>query len=93
MPIMMPYGHAERAALRLLGITINIALPWSLIAPHEKQAQQNHQQTLARLRERGGLDASEAVAILEDRSYRAMDEAQAFSRLAELMRNHLESVK
>lgn len=46
-------------------------IPWSLIAPHDKQAQQNHGgQTLVRLAQRGGLDATEAVAVLEDADYR-----------------------
>lgn len=46
-------------------------IPWSLIAPHDKQAQRNHGgQTLVRLAQRGGLDAMEAVAVLEDADYR-----------------------
>ncbi|MCD2164331.1 hypothetical protein [Comamonas koreensis] len=45
-------------------------LPWSMIAPHEKQAQANHGgQTLERLAERGGLSFCEAAAIMEDRRW------------------------
>ena len=46
-------------------------IPWSLIAAHDKQAQRNHAgQNLVRLAQRGGLDAMEAVAVLEDADYR-----------------------
>lgn len=42
-------------------------LPWEMIAPHEDQARYNHDQTLERLAERGGLDPREAVAVLTGR--------------------------
>jgi hypothetical protein len=44
-----------------------VAIPWEMIAPHEAQAQKNHQQTLERLNERGGLSAEEALYVLQDR--------------------------
>lgn len=45
-------------------------IPWDLIAPFEAQAQSNHgQQTLERLKARGGLSASEALAIIEGRGW------------------------
>jgi hypothetical protein len=47
--------------------------PMSLFRPHEEQAQKNHYQSLDRLAERGGLDWSEALAILKDREF-AIDE-------------------
>jgi hypothetical protein len=47
-------------------------LPWVLIAPHARQAQRNHSQTLERLAERGGLSFDEAAAILEDRPWSAI---------------------
>lgn len=40
-------------------------IPWSLIAPHEAQALRNHDQSLERLNERGGLSPEEALAVLE----------------------------
>ena len=86
MPIMLPSSHAERAALKLLGITVTLPLPWSIIAPHEKQAQANHHQSLETLRRRGGLSACEAVAILEDRPWHDMGPVSAFTRLAALVR-------
>lgn len=48
-------------------------IPWAMIAPHERQAQANHSQTLDRLRERGGLSPCEALAILENRPWKKMD--------------------
>jgi hypothetical protein len=83
----------EDAPMPITGNAAVIPLPWSIIAPHEKQALENHGQTLARLRERGGLSPCEAVAILEDRRWRRMDTAQAFTRLAELLLNNQESVR
>ncbi len=49
------------------------AIPWTAIAPHERQAQQNHSQTLNRLAQRGGLNVSEAVAVMEDRPWKHLD--------------------
>lgn len=60
-------------------------IPWEVLAPHEETAQKNHQQSLERLAHRGGLSASEAVAILEDRPWRRMTSAEAVARLAELV--------
>lgn len=45
-----------------------VAIPWEMIVGHAKQAQANHSQTLERLCERGGLDAGEALAVLDDRA-------------------------
>ena len=46
------------------------SIPWEMIAPHEAQAKHNHDQTLERLAQRGGLSAYEAVAVLTGRSLR-----------------------
>lgn len=40
-------------------------IPWSVIAPFEKQAQRQHSQTLERLAQRGGLSVCEVISILE----------------------------
>lgn len=61
-----------------------LGIPWSVIAPHERQARSNHGQSLERLAERGGLGPCEAVAILEDRPWHRMDQAEAFRRMLEL---------
>lgn len=60
-PIMLDYSHGKWY------------LPMSLFRPHEEQARRNHDQTLDRLRERGGLSPCEALAVLEDRPWRRID--------------------
>ena len=52
-------------------------LPWSAIEPHREQAQKNHCQTLERLAERGGLSWCETLAVLEDRPWSWMGDAEA----------------
>lgn len=50
--------------------------PMSLFEPHEAQAERNHYQSLQTLARRGGLSWCEAVAILEDRDWHKMDNAE-----------------
>lgn len=62
------------------------AIPYALLLPHEKQAMKNHDgQDLDRLAARGGLEASEACAVLEDRPWRPMTREAAHDRLWELV--------
>ena len=49
-----------------------VYIPYNIIAPHEAQAIKNHDQTLQRLAERGGLDWTEALAILNDKTWKEM---------------------
>lgn len=51
------------------GQPVQLQVPMWVFRPWEAQAQANHYQTLDRLRERGGLDAAEAVAILRGLPY------------------------
>jgi hypothetical protein len=60
-------------------------VPWWLVEPHRRQALANHSQTLERLAERGGLDPTELVAVLEDRPWRTMTQIDAVARLNELL--------
>lgn len=60
-----------------------LAIPWSMLAPHEKQALRNHDQTLAGLASRGGLSPCEALAVLEDRPWHRMDDIAAYRQLNE----------
>lgn len=53
----------------ILGDSIIKALPWSMMDPHETQAQRNHSQSLSRLASRGGLGIDEAWYILKDQSF------------------------
>lgn len=54
-----------RATMPIMGATLMNEIPFAMIAPHESNAQRNHGQSLNRLADRGGLAASEAIAILE----------------------------
>ncbi len=48
-------------------------IPYNIIAPHEAQAMRNHGgQTLRCLAERGGLDWTEILAVLKDKTWKEM---------------------
>lgn len=55
--------------LRLFSLGTLTSMPWAMLAPHEAQALHNHDQTLERLAQRGGLSACEVIAILDDSGY------------------------
>lgn len=90
MPIMNGYAYEQKERLRELrqagAFCVVIALPMEMLTPHEAQARANHNQTLNRLAERGGLTASEAIAILKDRGYVRMPHTGANAELLELFR-------
>jgi hypothetical protein len=44
-------------------------IPWAALAPHEKQAERNHSQTLRGLASRGGLSIHEAYHIMKDQEW------------------------
>ena len=71
-------------------------LPWDFIAPHEKQAQANHYQTLERLAQRGGLSWMEMLAVLMDLDFRRINpkanhEAHVLKLLKEWEAVHVEA--
>ena len=43
------------------------SVPWSVVEPHSRQAMRNHDQTLERLAERGGLSPVELWMVCHDR--------------------------
>lgn len=43
------------------------SMPWEMVEPHREQIERNHNQTLERLAERGGLSPSELLAGIEGR--------------------------
>jgi hypothetical protein len=58
------------------------SVPWSMVAPHEKQAIANHDQSLRRLAERGGLSPGELWCIVHNRKWREQpDEKTALAWL------------
>lgn len=58
-----------RTTMPIMGATLMSKVPFAMLAPHEAQAQRNHGQTLGRLAQRGGLDAAEALDILDGRRW------------------------
>jgi len=44
-------------------------VPWAFVAPHERQALRNHDQTLERLAEGGGLGWSEVECVVLDKPW------------------------
>lgn len=81
-PILWPYRRSEIAALDALSCPRQV--PWDLVFAHQGQCLTNHEQTVQRLAERGGLSPSELVAILEDRPWRRMTDEEAAGRLRAL---------
>lgn len=74
----------------ILGTMGQATAPWSLLEPHADRAYLNHGQTLERLRDRGGLDICEVLAILEDRVVTTHDVTAQHARLTALIREHTE---
>ncbi len=53
-------------------------VPWAMLEPFEGNAKKNHDQSLQRLAERGGLDVTEMVAIIEGHTIRWLrDQAES----------------
>ena len=63
-------------------------VPWTLLAPHEEWAWRNHDQSLERLAERGGLGVCEMLSVIEHRRWHAMDFADAVAQLKALVAAH-----
>ncbi len=70
---------------RMFPVQYGPSIPWTLIAPHESQAKANHSQSLEQLAARGGISSCEAVAILEDRPWRQMNDELAKLTLRRLL--------
>lgn len=86
-PILHNYRLLETVQTVRKGgaVALVVQIPWGMIAPHERQAHDNHGQTLARLAERGGLSACEACAVLDNRKWQKMHDAAAHARLMHLI--------
>lgn len=83
-PVMLPFVLPRETQRKDIYARCPREVPWSLVEPHEAQVIRNHQQTLERLAQRGGLGPDELVAVLEDRRWRDMPEREAVDRLVEL---------
>lgn len=60
---------------------VMVSFPYEEVAKHEKQMLINHEQSVEQVAKRGGLTAAELLAVLEDRKYHAISEANANSQL------------
>lgn len=81
-PILRPCGKEKTYAD--LGIPQEI--PWALVAAHNNQCLRNHYQNAQRLADRGGLNISELVAVLEDRPYKHLTDVDAAILLEQLVK-------
>jgi hypothetical protein len=86
-PIQMPTRLSEQLEVQRAGFASLRAIPWDMIGPHEAQAERNHDQSLKTLARRCGLSACEAVAILEDREWRAMPLIESYEKLDGMVRD------
>lgn len=76
-------------SVRRMPVGAPMSVPWSLLAPHEAQAQRNHGgQSLERLAERGGLSLCEMCAVIEDRRWRHMEHEDALARIHRAIEDH-----
>lgn len=86
-PVLIQGSREKCVALRAAGCPETV--PWDLLAPHEKQALRNHDQTLKRLAERGGLSPAEMVAVIEGSSIPfGKRDVDMLPRLLELIREY-----
>ena len=88
-PLLFGHGREGRDELERLGCPRSV--PWAFVAPHEAQARANHDQTLERLAERGGLSPSELVAVVRGEGLRvvlARRDEDAVPLLLELLKGH-----
>lgn len=84
-PVLQQGSRAYIAELELAGCPA--AVPWSLVKPHEKQAQANHGQSLKRLAERGGLSPAELVHLLNGHGLNwSLSDVRAVPELLRLMK-------
>jgi hypothetical protein len=58
------------------------SVPWAFVASHERQAQENHSQSLEELASRGGCSPDEILAIVGDRPWFPMLDRDAIEALA-----------
>jgi hypothetical protein len=81
-PILWTYRREDGKEWERLGCPRTV--PWAFMAPHAERAMKNHDQTLERLAERGGLSPSEMVCVLENRGWRdvlSLSDVDAIGRL------------
>lgn len=61
-------------------------VPWRLVEPHRDRALKNHDQTLERLNERGGLDPLELYAVIQNLDWNQVKNLDANQCMLSIMR-------
>ena len=82
-PILWPAARAARQELEALGCPRSVL--WPAVAPHEKQALENHGQTLERLAQRGGLSPRELLAVLRGVGWHDVHEVPLAEAVQEIL--------
>ncbi|MBM3927618.1 MAG: hypothetical protein FJ335_04045 [Sphingomonadales bacterium] len=72
MPIMLTSAFRQRITRGERLVHVRSVPLTVFVDVHERQSDANHGQSLARIRERGGFDATEMVAVLACLHYRAI---------------------
>jgi hypothetical protein len=83
-PVLLDHDFRARTArsLREAGSYFScVGVPRAMLDEHVQQCYLNHGTSLDRLARRGGLTADECLAILEDRAWAPIGEADAHKRL------------
>lgn len=91
MPIMVTSGLRLRIARGERPVIVKSVPLTIFTTAHERQCDRNHSQTLDRIRQRGGFDAGEAVAVLSCLHYdaiRSVEEESAHKILYEMIAAH-----
>ncbi len=87
-PVLWPYQRAEKKRVQDLDCPHEV--PWRMLAAYEEQAERYTAQSLARLAERGGLDPSEMVAVLENRDFKL---GMSLDAAVSTLKRHLDTFK
>ena len=82
---------SERQTFPILG-NGGARIDWQLVLDHGAQAKQNHNQSVTRLAERGGLSWCELHAVLHDKRYQKMDTNEAMLACRALEARYLQAV-
>ena len=82
---------SERQTFPILGAS-GARIDLQLVIDHGRQAARNHNQSVSRLAERGGLSWCELHAVLHDKRYQKMDTNEAMLACRALEARYLQAV-
>jgi len=90
-PIQSEFNRTKWERQQAIEDLPQMFIPWDMIAPHNAQSLENHQQSITRIAERGGFSRCEAIAVLEDRKWSKMTECDADTKLKRMVAEYLEA--